>query len=97
MEIGFATDGGKLFGHILANFVPGCLFFDTEMDQEWGQHPETVTPGPHRWPRGVHDGIFDDLLIIFGITLGTRGAHVSAFLQSAFLTLFTQAPGTAFS
>ena len=34
--------------------------------------------------------------IIFGVTCGTHGAHVSVFLRSAFFTLFTQASGTAF-
>jgi len=73
---------GKCFGHVLANFVAGCLFFGTKMMQQWSQNPETVISGPHRWPRGVQDGIFEDFWIIFGVTLGTLGTHVSALVRA---------------
>ena len=76
--------------------MPGGLFFGTKMLPKWRLNPENVTPGPHRWPRGGRDGIFVDFWTIFGITLGTRGTYFSALLRSAFFTLFTQVPGTAF-
>ena len=56
-----------------------------------------VTPGLDRWSRGARDRIFDDFVLIFGVTFGTLGAHVAALLRSVFLTRFTQASGAAFS
>jgi len=70
---------------ICANMVP-----------KWSQNPEKVTPGPHRRPRGARDGILTFFSVIFGVTFGARGAHVSVLLRSAFFMLFTQASGTAF-
>ena len=56
-----------------------------------------VTPGRHRWPRGAWGRIFDDFVLILGVTFGTLGAHVAVLLRSVLFTRFTQAPGAAFS
>ena len=56
-----------------------------------------VTPGLDRWSRGARELIFDDFVLIFGVTFGTLGAQVAALLRSVFFTRFTQAPGAAFS
>ena len=67
------ADFGKLVGQMWADFVPGGLFLATEMLPKRRPNPETVTPGPHQWPRGGRDGIFVNFWIILGIALWTRG------------------------
>ena len=53
-------------------------------------------PGAAPAAKGSPGWDFDVFFVIFGVTFGARGAHVSVLLRSAFFMLFTQASGTAF-
>ena len=54
-------------------------------------------PGAAPVAKGSPVWDFDVFFIIFGVTFGARGAHVSVLSRSAFFMLFTQASGTAFN